>query len=127
MQGEVQCLPAIQGRGIHGDTPKGYHHSHSFPGGTMSDCCTPDGSCSTGATQSATAGSFSTVYTVTGMTCDHCKKSVSEAVSGIEGVLSVDVDVEAGRVAVATSAQPEDAVFAKAIDDAGYALTGRAV
>lgn len=96
----------------------------------MSDCCTPDGSCSTGATQSATtaaADSVATVYTVTGMTCDHCKKSVSEAVSGIDGVLSVDVDVEAGHVTVATSEQPEDAVFAKAIDDAGYELTGRAV
>ncbi|MFJ2651614.1 heavy-metal-associated domain-containing protein [Streptomyces sp. NPDC087420] len=95
----------------------------------MSDCCTPDGSCSTGATQgtaTAAADSFSTVYTVTGMTCDHCKSSVAKAVGGIDGVLSVEVDVKAGRVAVTTSAEPDDATFTKVIDDAGYELTGRA-
>ncbi|MFI0822016.1 heavy-metal-associated domain-containing protein [Streptomyces sp. NPDC021098] len=96
----------------------------------MSDCCTPDGSCSTGATRSATAtaaDSVSTVYSVTGMTCGHCKSAVTDAVSGIDGVLGVEVDVDAGRVAVTTSGEPDDAAFAKAVDEAGYALAGRAV
>ncbi|GGL68308.1 hypothetical protein GCM10010095_61490 [Streptomyces anthocyanicus] len=96
----------------------------------MSDCCTPDGSCSTDAAKGATTSTddgIATVYTVTGMTCDHCKSSVTEAVSGIDGVLSVDVDVKAGRVAVTTREEPDDAAFAKAVDDAGYELTGRAV
>ncbi|MEV5451805.1 heavy-metal-associated domain-containing protein [Streptomyces sp. NPDC052535] len=110
-------------------TPKGYPRS-SFPGGTMSDCCTPDGSCSTGAakgTTTATEDGIATVYTVTGMTCDHCKSSVTEAVSGIGGVLSVDVDVKTGRVSVTTAEEPDDTAFAKAVDEAGYELTGRAV
>ncbi|QLH26338.1 heavy-metal-associated domain-containing protein [Streptomyces sp. Rer75] len=96
----------------------------------MSDCCTPDGSCSTGATQSATATAadgVSTVYTVTGMTCGHCKSAVTKAVSEINGVLGVEVDVDAGRVAVTTSGEPDDAAFAKAVDEAGYELTGRAL
>lgn len=95
----------------------------------MSECCTPDGSCSTGATQSATAtaaDSVSTVYTVTGMTCGHCKSAVTKAVSEIDGVLGVEVDVDAGRVAVTTSGEPDDAAFAKAVDEAGYELAGRA-
>lgn len=95
----------------------------------MSDCCTPDGSCSTGNAQSTatvTTNSFSTVYTVTGMTCDHCKSSVTKAVSEIDGVLSVEVNVDAGRVAITTSGEPDDAAFARAIDDAGYELAGRA-
>ena len=39
-----------------------------------------------------------TTYTVEGMTCGHCATSVREEVSELEGVRSVDVDVESGRV-----------------------------
>lgn len=94
----------------------------------MSDnCCTSDGSCSSSAAQTtATAEGISTAYTVTGMTCSHCKSSVTEALTEIDGVLSVDVDVHAGRVAVTTSGEPDDDAFTKAVDEAGYELTGRA-
>ncbi|MFI6932794.1 heavy-metal-associated domain-containing protein [Streptomyces sp. NPDC050287] len=89
----------------------------------MSSCCTPDGSCHT--SEPATEGT-KTVYAVSGMTCSHCKTSVTEAVSGIDGVLSVDVDLEAGRVTVVAKENPDDALIAKAVDEAGYELTGRA-
>ncbi len=61
-------------------------------------------------------------YTVTGMTCGHCVASVTEEVSEVAGVESVDVVLETGSLTV-TSSQPvdEDAVRA-AVEEAGYQL-----
>ena len=63
----------------------------------------------------------STTYNVTGMTCGHCAKAVSDEVSGIEGVTDVSVDVEAGTVVVTGEGVTEDEVRA-AVDEAGYVL-----
>jgi copper ion binding protein len=61
-------------------------------------------------------------YTVEGMTCGHCATSVREEVSELDGVRSVDVDVEGGRVTVTSEAPlPADAVAA-AVTEAGYRL-----
>ncbi|MEU6672328.1 heavy-metal-associated domain-containing protein [Streptomyces sp. NPDC046727] len=92
----------------------------------MSSCCTPDGSCHTGATTDVAIDGTKTVYAVSGMTCSHCKTAVTEAVSEVDGVLSVDVDVDAGRVTVIAKESPDDVLIAKAVDEAGYELTGRA-
>ncbi|MEU6891118.1 cation transporter [Streptomyces sp. NPDC046557] len=95
----------------------------------MSSCCTPDGSCGTGAgdTAVAVADSTATTYRVSGMSCGHCRTAVTTSVSALDGVLSVDVDVDGGLVTVTTAGAPDDAAVAAAIDDAGYELTGRAV
>ena len=88
-------------------------------------CCTPDGSCSTGtATATATEGT-TTVYNVSGMTCGHCKATLTKEIGALGGVLAVEVDLEAGQVAVTTAAEPDDALLAKVVDEAGYDLTGR--
>ncbi|MFI8518717.1 cation transporter [Streptomyces sp. NPDC085481] len=96
----------------------------------MGSCCTPDGSCSTNtaevSTATAVADSTATVYAVSGMTCGHCKTSVTNSVSALAGVITVDVDVAGGLVTVTTGGEPDDAAIAAAIDDAGYELTGRA-
>ncbi|MFI8963905.1 heavy-metal-associated domain-containing protein [Streptomyces sp. NPDC053493] len=97
----------------------------------MGSCCTPDNSCSTNAAADATtavavADRTTTVYAVSGMTCGHCKSAVTQSVGELAGVLSVDVDVAAGRVTVTTGGAPDDAAIAAAVDDAGYELTGRA-
>jgi copper chaperone len=63
----------------------------------------------------------STTYHVTGMTCGHCAKAVSEEVTGSDGVTDVSVDVEAGTVVVTGEGVTEDAVRT-AVDEAGYAL-----
>lgn len=64
-------------------------------------------------------------YLVEGMTCSHCVRSVTEELSAIAGVESVDVDLKAGglsRVRVASVAPlGQDAVRA-AVEEAGYAL-----
>ncbi|MEU3956187.1 heavy-metal-associated domain-containing protein [Streptomyces achromogenes] len=93
----------------------------------MSSCCSPDGSCHSGsATTRITTDATRTVYAVTGMTCGHCEAAVTKAVSGVDGVLSVEVDVKTGRVTVLAEDNPDDALIARAVDEAGYALTGRA-
>lgn len=40
------------------------------------------------------------ILTVPDISCDHCKRAVMEALSPIEGVRAVDVDVAAKQVAV---------------------------
>ncbi|NUR24797.1 MAG: heavy-metal-associated domain-containing protein [Kribbellaceae bacterium] len=61
-------------------------------------------------------------YTVEGMTCGHCASSVTDKVSGLDGVVSVDVDVASGSVTV-RSATPLDAGAVRgAVDEAGYRL-----
>ena len=60
-------------------------------------------------------------YTVEGMTCGHCRKSVIEEVLQVDGVKGVDVDLDSGKVTVAGETFQDDAV-ANAIDEAGYTL-----
>ncbi|MET9606643.1 cation transporter [Streptomyces sp. NPDC006512] len=96
----------------------------------MSSCCTPDGSCGTNAGAAATATALvdttATVYRVSGMSCGHCRTAITASVGALDGVLSVDVDVDGGLVTVKTAGAPDDAAIGAAIDDAGYELTGRA-
>jgi copper ion binding protein len=61
-------------------------------------------------------------YTVVGMTCDHCRRSVSSEVSAVDGVTDVDVDLTTGTVTV-TSDQPVSAdKIREAVEEAGYTL-----
>jgi copper chaperone len=71
-------------------------------------------------TVTTTSEGTAAVYTVTGMTCGHCVKSVTEEVSALVGVRSVEVDLATGRVAV-VSDEPLDLDAVKAaVDEAGY-------
>ncbi len=60
-------------------------------------------------------------YTVTGMTCAHCATAVTEEVSAVSGVESVEVSVEAGTVLV-RGAGVSDEQVRTAVDEAGYAV-----
>lgn len=62
-------------------------------------------------------------YTVTGMTCGHCVAAVTEEVSKIDSVTSVDVDLDSGRLTVASEGPLDDADVAAAVDEAGYAVS----
>ncbi|MBR7554696.1 copper chaperone CopZ [Allobacillus sp. GCM10007491] len=58
---------------------------------------------------------------VTGMTCGHCKQSVNDALSNLEGVRSVEVNLDSGNVDVAY----EDSLVSKqqlieAVEGQGY-------
>ena len=45
-------------------------------------------------------------YTVTGMTCSHCAMSVTEEITQIPGVSSVDVDLGSGQVTISSDRDP---------------------
>lgn len=68
-------------------------------------------------------------YLVTGMTCGHCVSSVLEELSAIEGVESVDVDLNAGghsRVTVASAVRLDPDAVRSAVKEAGYELVSSA-
>jgi copper chaperone len=72
--------------------------------------------------------STSAVYTVSGMTCDHCVAAVTEELSKLDDVEDVTVDLVAGgesAVTVSSRAPLEEAVVREAVDEAGYDLVGR--
>lgn len=64
---------------------------------------------------------MTSTYSVSGMTCEHCVRSVTEEVSEVPGVASVEVDLDTGRLVVHGEGVSDDAVRA-AVDEAGYAL-----
>jgi copper ion binding protein len=63
----------------------------------------------------------STTFTVTGMTCEHCQRAVTEEITGVDGVQSVTVDLATGTVTVTADRPVDRADIAAAIDEAGYA------
>ena len=60
------------------------------------------------------------VYSVPGVSCGHCSAAIVDAVGGLPGVRSVDVDLDARRVSVAGEGL-DDAAVRAAIAEAGYA------
>ncbi|WP_106398310.1 heavy-metal-associated domain-containing protein [Actinocorallia populi] len=58
-------------------------------------------------------------YTVQGMTCGHCKASVTEEIGELSGVTGVDVDLQSGRVVVSGEGFTDDEIR-KAVEEAGY-------
>ncbi|GAA2589991.1 heavy-metal-associated domain-containing protein [Streptomyces violaceus] len=66
-----------------------------------------------------------TTYAVAGMSCGHCKATLTKAIGELDGVSGVDVDLGTGHVTVTSAAEPDDAVIAETVDEAGYELTGR--
>ncbi|KIZ18843.1 heavy-metal-associated domain-containing protein [Streptomyces natalensis] len=89
-------------------------------------CCTPEGSCGTGAGSAAPSGEVTTTYRVTGMTCGHCEGAVSSEIDEIEGVTSVQAVAATGLVTVTSTAPLDDEAVRAAVDEAGYELVGRA-
>jgi copper ion binding protein len=61
--------------------------------------------------------------TVPGMTCGHCEAAVKEEVGSVDGVATVEVDLETKIVTVSGAALDRDAIVA-AIDEAGYDVAG---
>ncbi|MFI2611615.1 heavy-metal-associated domain-containing protein [Kitasatospora sp. NPDC018619] len=69
--------------------------------------------------------SSTTTYTVSGMSCGHCEKAISEEVSALAGVTGVAADATAGTVTISSAAPLDDEQVRAAIDEAGYELVGR--
>jgi copper chaperone len=58
-------------------------------------------------------------YSVPGMSCDHCRRAVTSELLEIDGVESVDVDLESKLVTVHGS-NLDDAALRAAVEEAGY-------
>jgi copper ion binding protein len=59
---------------------------------------------------------------VTGMSCEHCVRAVTAALSAVEGVSSVDVHLDSGVVTFESARPVDGSAIAAAIDEAGYEL-----
>ena len=59
--------------------------------------------------------------TVEGMSCEHCEQSVEDALATVQGVQSVDVDLDAAQATVEGDA--ETAALVDAVEAAGYDAT----
>ena len=61
-------------------------------------------------------------FTVTGMTCQNCVRHVSQALSALPGVRSVDVDLNSGTARLETDGDLARTEVTAALDEAGYEL-----
>jgi copper ion binding protein len=64
-------------------------------------------------------------YTVVGMTCGHCVNAVSEEVSQLPGVTTVEVDLASGGLTVTSDAPVDETAVRAAVEEAGYEVAGR--
>lgn len=69
--------------------------------------------------------SLTTSYTVSGMTCEHCVKAVTQELENLDGVSTVSIELVAGgdsAVHVTSANALDPAAVRDAVDEAGYAL-----
>lgn len=66
--------------------------------------------------------SVTSTYTVNGMTCGHCVSSVTEELTGLEGVTGVDVELDGGAVTVTSTRELSRDEVDAAVTEAGYQL-----
>jgi copper chaperone CopZ len=65
---------------------------------------------------------ISATYQVTGMTCEHCTRAVSEELTALDGVTGVSVDLVPGgtsAVTVSSETPVAEQAIAAALDEAG--------
>ncbi|ASE11497.1 heavy-metal-associated domain-containing protein [Kocuria rhizophila] len=68
---------------------------------------------------------MNTTVNVSGMTCGHCVSSVTEELSEIPGVTSVDVDLHAGGtspVSITSERELSPEEISAAVTEAGYTV-----
>lgn len=61
-----------------------------------------------------------TTLDVKGMTCNHCKSSVSGALSALPGVSKVEVDLQSGKVTVSHDGSTAETAMKTAVEEVGF-------
>lgn len=61
-------------------------------------------------------------YNVKGMTCGHCVSAVTEEITKLDGVSTVDVDLPSGNITVTSETPLSDDAVREAVDEAGFEL-----
>lgn len=62
--------------------------------------------------------------TVKGMSCEHCRMSVTKALSALPGVSNVKVDLLSGQASFDEANPIDPAVVKKAIEKIGFEVVG---
>jgi copper chaperone CopZ len=76
-------------------------------------------------THGAAAAAEGQTFGVTGMTCDHCIRHVTEELTALDGVEGVAIDLKPGAVSsvvVTASRTLGDDEVREAVEEAGYSL-----
>lgn len=60
------------------------------------------------------------VLFIEGMSCNHCVMAVKKALGEVEGVTSVEVDLEGKKAVVELSKEVEENILKDAVTSAGY-------
>ena len=105
----VNFSPTFPGEHFNTDTDTGKGHVHVA-----------------GAPQEKRAGKeivMTRTMQIEGMMCGHCEKTVKTALEAIDGVVCADVSHEKGSAVVELSADIEDSVLKKAVEDKDYKVT----
>lgn len=74
--------------------------------------------------QKGNEDSMKKILTVEGMTCNHCKMHVENALKGVDGVTDAQVDLDKKTAEVTLSKDVADDVLKDAVKEAGYEATG---
>ncbi|MFC8721735.1 MULTISPECIES: heavy-metal-associated domain-containing protein [unclassified Kitasatospora] len=69
--------------------------------------------------------STTAVFTVEGMSCGHCERTVTAGLTALNGVTNVTADAKSGQVTVESAEPLQDDQIRSAVTDAGFALVGR--
>lgn len=67
---------------------------------------------------------FRTSVTVSDMTCEHCVRSVTEELTALDGVRSVDVTLSDGTVTIMSDRELNGDEVNGAVEEAGYTVAG---
>lgn len=59
---------------------------------------------------------------IKGMSCEHCVRAVTRALSSIPGISDVVVNLETGEASFSHQEAVDEALVAEQIEDAGYEL-----
>lgn len=63
-------------------------------------------------------------FTVPDVSCDHCVNAIKSSVLKVDGVYTVDVNIESKLVTVGHDAVVNTGAMRQAIQDAGYDISG---
>lgn len=63
-----------------------------------------------------------TTVHIAGMTCGHCTSSVHDALVALEGVQSVDVQLDSGTATIGSDAPVDAGAVAQAVVEAGFTV-----
>ena len=70
--------------------------------------------------------STTTTYNVQGMTCEHCVRAVTAELTGLPGIISVEVDLPSATATVTSESDLDGELVRAAVEEAGYEIGGPA-